>query len=199
MKLKDNYFLLLLIVCFAIFFVNLDAIFVNIMEARNFATAREMINLDHWIFTTLNNEPRYEKPPLPTWLTAIAMMLFGMKNLIAARLPAAVMGSIVSIFLYKLGFKFTNNSKYAFISGLIGATSFYILFSGRDGQWDIHTHGWMIMAIYFLFQIFQDSGNTMKNAVLSGIFIGCSFLSKGGIDVCASFTIFDLFWLRISL
>ena len=185
MKLKDNYFLLLLFVCFAIFFVNLDAIFVNIMEARNFATAREMINLDHWIFTTLNNEPRYEKPPLPTWLTAVSMMLFGMKNLIAARLPAAVMGSIVSIFLYRLGLKFTNNSKYAFISGLIGATSFYILFSGRDGQWDIHTHGWMIMAIYFLFQIFQDTGNSMKNAVLSGIFIGCSFLSKGPVSMYA--------------
>jgi len=185
MKLKDNYFLLLLFVCFAIFFVNLDAIFVNIMEARNFATAREMINLDHWIFTTLNNEPRYEKPPLPTWLTAVSMMLFGMKNLIAARLPAAVMGSIVSIFLYRLGLKFTNNNKYAFISGLIGATSFYILFSGRDGQWDIHTHGWMIMAIYFLFQIFQDTGNSMKNAVLSGIFIGCSFLSKGPVSMYA--------------
>lgn len=155
------------------------------MEARNFATAREMINFDHWIFTTLNNEPRYEKPPLPTWLTAMSMMLFGMKNLIAARLPAAVMGSIVSIFLYKLGFKFTNNSKYAFISGLIGATSFYILFSGRDGQWDIHTHGWMIMVIYFLFQIFQDSGNSVKNAVLSGIFIGCSFLSKGPVSMYA--------------
>jgi len=88
-------------ICIAIFFVNLDAVMINIMEARNFTTAREMINLDNWIFTTINNEPRYEKPPLPTWLTAISMHLFGMKNLFALRLPAAIMGSITVIFVYK--------------------------------------------------------------------------------------------------
>ncbi|WP_026916273.1 ArnT family glycosyltransferase [Christiangramia portivictoriae] len=185
MKLRDNYLLLLLFVCFAIFFVNLDAIFVNIMEARNFTTAREMIHLDHWIFTTLNNEPRYEKPPLPTWLTAVSMLIFGTKNLIAARLPAAVMGSVVSIFLYKLAFRYSKNQKYAFLSGLIAATSFYILFSGRDGQWDIHTHAWMIMAIYCLFQIFQGTGKLWRNALFSGIFIGCSFLSKGPVSMYA--------------
>ncbi len=185
MKLKDNYLLLLVLVCLAIFFVNLDAIFVNIMEARNFATAREMLNLDHWIFTTLNNEPRYEKPPLPTWLTAISMFLFGMKSLFALRLPAAIMGSITVIFIYKLGLKFTANRRYAFISGLIAATSFYILYSGRDGQWDIHTHAWMIMAIYGIYKLFTEETSKYSNAIISGILIGCSFLSKGPVSMYA--------------
>jgi len=185
MKLKDNYFLLILFVCLAVFFINLDAIFINIMEARNFITAREMIRMDHWIFTTLNNEPRYEKPPLPTWLTAISMLLFGTKNLIAARLPAAIMASILVIFLYKLGYKLTNYSKYAFLGALVAATSFYILFSGRDGQWDIHTHAWMIMAIYFIFKLLRGSAHTWKYAIISGIFMGCSFLSKGPVSMYA--------------
>ena len=185
MKLKDNYLLLLIIVCLAIFFVNLDAVFVNIMEARNFVTAREMINLDHWIFTTLNDEPRYEKPPLPTWLTAISMFLFGVKNLFAARLPAAIMGSITTIFIYKLGLRFSGNIKYAFISGLIAATSFYILFSGRDGQWDIHTHGWMIMAIYGMYKLFTDRANRYSYAIGCGILMGASFLSKGPVSMYA--------------
>lgn len=185
MRLKDNYLLLLFMVCIAIFFVNLDAIMVNIMEARNFVTAREMINLDHWIFTTLNNEPRYEKPPLPTWLTAISMLLFGMKNLFALRLPAAIMGTITVIFIYKFGLKFTANRKFAFISGLIGATSFYILYSGRDGQWDIHTHAWMIMAIYGMYRIFTEEGNKYTNGVIAGILLGCSFLSKGPVSMYA--------------
>ncbi|MDX1543480.1 MAG: glycosyltransferase family 39 protein [Christiangramia sp.] len=185
MKLKDNYLLLLILVCIAIFFVNLDAINVNIMEARNFAEAREMITLDNWIFTTLNNEPRYEKPPLPTWLTAISMMLFGMKSLFALRLPAAIMGTLTVVFIYKLGLKFTAHRKFAFISGLIASTSFYILYSGRDGQWDIHTHAWMIMAIYGLYKIFTEESDRYKNAVISGLLIGCSFLSKGPVSMYA--------------
>ena len=185
MKLKDNYLLLLIFVCLGIFFVNLDAIFVNIMEARNFVTAREMINLDHWIFTTLNDEPRYEKPPLPTWLTAISMLLFGIKNLFAARLPAAIMGSLTTIFIYKLGLKFSANRKYSFISGLIAASSFYILFSGRDGQWDIHTHGWMIMAIYGMYKLFTDRTNRYSYAIGCGILMGASFLSKGPVSMYA--------------
>jgi len=185
MKLKDNYLLLLCFICIAIFFVNLDAIMINIMEARNFTTAREMINLDHWVFTTLNNEPRYEKPPLPTWLTAISMLLFGMKSLFALRLPAAIMGSLTVIFIYKLGLKFTAHRKYAFIAGLIAASSFYILYSGRDGQWDIHTHAWMMMSIYGMYRIFTDEGNKYTNGLIAGLLLGCSFLSKGPVSMYA--------------
>ena len=60
---------------------NLGLIQTNIMECRNLISAREMVNNGHWIFTTLNNEPRYEKPPLPTWITALFMMLFGMQSM----------------------------------------------------------------------------------------------------------------------
>ena len=185
MKLRDNYLLLLVLVCMAIFFVNLDAIYVNIMEARNFVTAREMIELDHWIFTTLNDEPRYEKPPLPTWMTAVSMLLFGMKSLFALRLPAAIMGTLTVVFIYKLGLKFSQNRKYAFVAGLIASTSFYILYSGRDGQWDIHTHAYMVMAIYTIYKLLTEESSRYLYAVISGILIGCSFLSKGPVSMYA--------------
>lgn len=162
MKVRDNYVLLLLLVCSAIFLINLDAIFVNIMEARNFITAREMINFDHWIFTTMNNEARYEKPPLPTWMTAISMFILGMKSLFALRLPAAIMG-ILSVFaVFKITEKLTANSSLSFTTGLVAATSFYILLSGRDGQWDIFTHSFMLWAVYCLigFSERKKSGET---------------------------------------
>ena len=53
---------------------------VTIMEARNFITAREMLTDGNWILTTMNGEARYPKPPLPTWLTALSAMLFGVKS-----------------------------------------------------------------------------------------------------------------------
>lgn len=54
------------------FIFNLDVLDVTIMEARNFITAREMTLDGNWLLTTMNGEPRYQKPPLPTWLAAIS-------------------------------------------------------------------------------------------------------------------------------
>ncbi len=184
MRLKDNYQLLLLVVTSTIFLVNLDAIFVNIMEARNFITAREMINLDHWIFTTMNNEPRYEKPPLPTWMTAISMLVFGMKNLFALRLPAAIMGILAVFATFKITEKLTENLKLSFLIGLVATTSFYILLSGRDGQWDIFTHSFMLWAIYCIISFCRNE-KVWRNSVFSGVLIGFSFLSKGPVSMYA--------------
>jgi len=176
---------ILTLVCVGIFFVNLDALIVNIMEARNFTTAREMINDGNWILTTLNGEPRYQKPPLPTWLTALSAMLFGLKNLFALRLPAAIMGLITVVYTYKLGTRFTKNRTYGFIAGLIAATSFYIVFAGRNGQWDIFTHAFMMVCIYKLFQFFSKDEKKYQNALLAALFFGASFMSKGPVSLYA--------------
>jgi len=157
------------------------------MEARNFITAREMIQDSNWILTTLNGEPRYQKPPLPTWLTAISAMIFGLKSLTALRLPAALVTLLLVVFFNKLAILFTENKKYAFISSLILATSFYIVFAGRNGQWDIFTHGFMMVTIYQLFLFFTSEGKKYQRALIAAIFFGFSFMSKGPVSLYALF------------
>ncbi|MBQ0739189.1 glycosyltransferase family 39 protein, partial [Aquimarina celericrescens] len=103
---KERHSYYLLIIIGLIFFVNLDAIYVNIMEARNFITAREMINLNNWLLTTLNDVPRYQKPPLPTWLTALFGNLANFKSLILLRLPAALCSLLLIFGFYKILPKF---------------------------------------------------------------------------------------------
>ncbi|MRT17129.1 phospholipid carrier-dependent glycosyltransferase [Vitellibacter sp. q18] len=185
MKVEKNHLLLLLLTCAAIFFVNLNSLPVNIMEARNFITAREMLTDGHWLLTTINGEPRYQKPPLPTWLTAFSAAIFGIKNVWALRLPAAIMTLFLILFSYKLAKKLTSEKLYAFISSLIMATSFYIVASARDGQWDIYTHGFMVICIYLLFLFFTEETHKYRNAILAGLFFGCSFLSKGPVSLYA--------------
>lgn len=184
-SIKSNHLLLLVVASISIFFVNLDALYVNIMEARNFITAREMLVDGNWLLTTLNGEARYEKPPLPTWITAISAAIFGLKNLIALRLPAALMALLLILFSYALGLKLTNNKRYAFFSALILATSFYVVFAGRNGQWDIFTHAFMAVAIYALFNFFNSKESTYKNIIIAGLFLGFSFMSKGPVSIYA--------------
>ncbi|UGU17146.1 glycosyltransferase family 39 protein [Sinomicrobium kalidii] len=176
----------LLLVCLVIFFCNLDELYINIMEARNFVTAREMLSANNWLLTTLNGLPRYEKPPLPTWLTALSAAVFGMKNLFALRLPAALAATLGVYMMYRLNFKVHQNKRLSLYTGLILATSFYVIFSGRNGQWDIFTHGFMITSLYFLYMLFQGE-KPWKNALLAGIFAGASFMSKGPVSLYTLF------------
>ncbi|WBL23159.1 ArnT family glycosyltransferase [Zunongwangia sp. HRR-M8] len=197
MKLKfHRYLLAIIFVCILIFFINLDAIYINIMEARNFGSAREMLTLDHWLLTTLNDIPRYEKPPLPTWLTAISAKIFGIENLWALRIPAACAATLLTVSLYKFLELLNITRKQAFIAALIEVTSFYIIFSGRNGQWDIFTHSFMMVSIYFLFRLFNDDKKLWHNTLLGGIFFGFSILSKGPVSV---YTLFLSFLIAYSI
>ncbi|MEP6260303.1 MAG: glycosyltransferase family 39 protein [Gillisia sp.] len=179
--------LLLLALGSLVFLTNLDALFVNIMEARNFITAREMLVHDNWIFTTMNELPRYQKPPLPTWLTAISARLFGIENVYAYRLPAALASLFLLLIFYKMQLQAGIHKALAFGTGIILMTSFYVFFAGREGQWDIFTHSFMIGSIYYFIKTFAGNEYRLKNSVIGGLFLGASLMSKGPVSLYALF------------
>ena len=185
--MPKKYFWGLLVVCLVLFVSNLDLVYVNIMEARNFISAREMLTHGHWLHTTLNLEPRYEKPPLPTWLTAIAMALFGKNNLYGLRLPAVLSVIILVFTSFQLMTLIVKNNFHAFVSSLVLASSFYIIFSGRNNQWDIFAHSFMMLAILQIFTALKADINTYKNWLWAGLFMGFSILSKGPVSLFALF------------
>ncbi len=166
---------------------NLDVLYVNIMEARNFITAREMLTHSNWIHTTLNLEPRYEKPPLPTWLTAMAMWVFGKNNLYGLRLPAVISVIVLVFASFKLMTLIVKNNYHAFVSSLVLATSFYIVFSGRNAQWDIFAHSFMMISILLIYKTLKNDLPQYQNALLAGFFMGLSILSKGPVSLYALF------------
>ncbi|MGM5470766.1 ArnT family glycosyltransferase [Flavobacteriaceae bacterium LMO-SS05] len=159
---------------------------VSIMEARNFITAREMVTDGNWLLTTMNGVARYEKPPLPTWLTAVFGLFFGIKNIVALRFPAILMVALIGVGIYKLSKRLLGNQQHSFINALIGVTSFYVIGIIIEAPWDIFTHGFMIIALYYLFQLFQGD-KLIHNYLLAGCFIGFSILSKGPISIYALF------------
>ena len=81
------------------------------MEARNFQAAKEMIEDNNWLLPTLNGEPRYQKPPLPTWLTALSVYLFNSKSIIFFRIPAVLLLFIIGITSYFFSLKIKISSK----------------------------------------------------------------------------------------
>src|SRR5690606_7680695 len=70
-------------------------------------------------------------------------------------------------------------------AALILATSFYIIFSGRNGQWDIFTHSFMVLSIYFLYKALHSPSIHWFFVLCSAVFLGCSILSKGPVSLYA--------------
>jgi 4-amino-4-deoxy-L-arabinose transferase-like glycosyltransferase len=164
---------------------NLDVLQVSIMEARNFITAREMITDGNWIFTTMNGEARYQKPPLPTWINAVFALVFGIKSIIAFRLPSIIFVAIIGVYTYLISSKIVSKTTHSFINALIIITSFYVIGITFEAPSDIFTHGFMIIGIYHLFLLFSKNENIIRHSLVAGLFIGCSILSKGPVSFYA--------------
>jgi len=183
MRYKNE--IILFVVTGMLLFSGLDKINVNIMEARNFISAREMVQNKEYLLTTLNNEPRYQKPPLPTWLTAISGSIFGFDSLYALRLPVVVITFLLVFVFYYFSILLGFSSKHSLNNALILITSFYIFFAGRDNQWDMYTHSFMMVCIYFLWKLLRHDSHIMANGLMAGFFLGLSFLSKGPVSFYA--------------
>ena len=169
--------ILLLMVCtFVLYNGILPA---NIMEARNLTTAREMVTEYNWLQPTLNGELRLEKPPLPTWISAITMLLSGQDDLSLLRLPSALSAMLLVFFLFKLTKELTDDHLLPWLTAGTASTSFYIFFMARDSSWDIFCHSFMLGAIWLLHMGLKNKDLKFLPFIGSAILMGLSFLSKG--------------------
>lgn len=184
-KLQHNPIIVLLLFVLIMLGFTIHYLPVSIMEARNFITAREMLTDDNWLLTTMNGEARYQKPPLPTWFSAIFALIFGITKLTALRFPAIIFIALTGIFTYLLSKQLTKNKLHSSINALIVVTSFYVIGITIEAPWDIFTHGFMLMGIYFLFHFFQAQKTSYKHVIIAGIMLGGSILCKGPVSFYA--------------
>ncbi len=169
--------LLLLMLC--TFAVHNGVLPANIMEARNLTTAREMVTEHNWMHPTLNGVLRLEKPPLPTWITATAMLLFGQDNLSLLRIPSALAAMLLIFFLFRLTRELTTDTMLPWLAAGTATTSFYLFFLARDISWDIFCHSFMLGAIWLMHRGLKNYKLTYAPFIGSAILMGLSFLSKG--------------------
>ena len=183
MEKKDfKYILTLIPITFIAFFSTVWIRPADLMEARNFITAREMILNDNFIVPTLNGSLRFEKPPLPTWLTAGIMKLTeNFTDEYILRIPSALCGILFIILLYCFVKYMTKDSFKSFITSFVGATTFMIIKISNENAWDIYTYVFAFGGVLFLIKGFQQE--KIFNFFISGIFIACSILSKGPVGI----------------
>jgi 4-amino-4-deoxy-L-arabinose transferase-like glycosyltransferase len=172
----------LFLVSLLTFFPNLWVSRASLMEARNFVTAREMVRDGNWIITTMNGNYRFEKPPLPTWITAFFMKMFNTtSNEYILRLPIAILSMILIFLIYFFVKTSTRNNKLALVSGFVSVTTFMLIKLGNENTWDMFAYIFMFGCISFIFRGLKEG--RIGDFVVAGIFMGASLLSKGPVPL----------------
>lgn len=167
------------LVCLITFFVHNEVIVPDIMESRNIITAREMVYEGHWLSPTMNGEPRLEKPPLPTWLTAVAEMA-SPDNLALQRGMAGMM-ALLLVFYFR---RFARHLLHMdpLIPTLLLCTCYSVILMGRTASWDIYCHAFMMGGIYHLTRALQAPPPAWRHFLAAALFTGLSILSKGPVS-----------------
>lgn len=177
-----SHIVLLAIVCIATFFVNNQVIMPDIMESRNIITAREMVDDGHWIVTTMNGDLRLEKPPLPTWLTAVAQIV-SPDSIALQRAMAGLAAVMLVLFFYAFARSVLRIDPL--IPTLLLCTCYNIILMGRTASWDIYCHAFMMGAIYMLARALSASGCRWWLWIGAGVMTGLSIMSKGPVSLYA--------------
>ena len=176
---KQTAILVLLALAVPTFMVNLGVYDADLMEARNFITAREMLEDGHWWSTTMNGELRLEKPPLPTWITAIFGCFSDAYPLWLMRLPAAIMGLLMVYWTFLLGSTLFNDTKKAFWGAWVLASSLLAVQMARTGTWDIYFVGFAMGSFVYFLRGMKRDGPAYAPFLMGGVCMGLSLFSKG--------------------
>lgn len=196
---KQELFMVLftLAVVFIGTFLYSDRVTVDLMEPRNYITAREMVENRTWLLPTMEGKLRIAKPPLPTWITAWAMMWAGTDtNLVANRIPAGICALLLCLFTYLIARRLSADRGFAIATLIVLATSVLYLVSARRNEWDIYVHTFMAGAIWALLEILGRTQGKTLYTLLFSLFMALSFYSKGPVAFWAMLLPFLLsYWI----
>lgn len=173
------------------FFVNNRTLQPDIMESRNLVTAREMVETGEWLVPTMNGELRLEKPPLPTWVSAVVESV-SPDDIAAQRAVASLFGVMLVVFFYLLCRDVFRVDPV--IAVILLCSCYQFMLMARTVSWDIYTHAFMLGGIYFLVMAVKVRGRQWWRFCLAGLFAGLSVMSKGPVSLFALFLPFLLAW-----
>ena len=186
MRVESKHIIILIALCYVcLMFGNGIVSITNPDETFYAQTAREMVQHKTWMTPYLFDQPQFEKPILLYWLLRVAFLIFGVSSFSIRFFPAvfASLGVLAVYYLTLLAFK---DSKKAFISGLVLASSGLYIGLSRAVFTD------MIFSVFILFSLLSFYWGycykTKKGLglLLFFVFSGLSVLTKGPIGFLIS-------------
>lgn len=193
---KDKKLLSILGLSFISFFSTIWIRKADLMESRNFITAREIVFNNEWLVTTLNGQYRFEKPPLPTWFTAAVMKISNnFSDEWILRLPVALVSVLLIFFIYRFVQELSDNKNLPFLVSFVAATTFMITKVGSENAWDAYPYIFMFGSITYLLK--SINSKRTFSLLFASILLAASLLSKGPVAIYGMFLPFVISYIWV--
>ena len=162
------------------FFTNLGGIPLFDLDEGAFSEAtRELFERHDFLITTLNGEPRYDKPILFYWLQALSVSLLGW-NEFALRLPSALAATgwtlATTAFVARV-----RDLRTGCIAGIVLATSLLVALIGKSAISDATLNCFLAASMFTIYLYYLESRR--RYVIATFVFIGLGFLTKGPIAI----------------
>jgi 4-amino-4-deoxy-L-arabinose transferase-like glycosyltransferase len=172
--------LALLAFCGFLFLLGLQIVgLVGADEPRYAQVAREMLARHDWVTPVLYGHPWLEKPPLYYWCAMISYKGAGGVSDAAARLPTAVLSSLLVIFIYSWGRRFRPGMQLD--AALITASAAIIIGFGRSASTDMPLTVMFTIAMLSWYAWFASQKRSWLLAFY--FFMALATLAKGPVAV----------------
>ena len=166
--------------CGFLFFAGLQVIgLVGADEPRYAQIAREMLARHDWVTPVLFGQPWLEKPPLLYWGEMLAYKVAGGVSGWAARLPSAVLCTLMVFFIYVWARRFRRGMQLD--AALITAASVLIIGFGRGASTDMPLAATFTIAMLSWYGWYESQNRAWLLAFYA--FAGLGTLAKGPVAV----------------
>jgi 4-amino-4-deoxy-L-arabinose transferase-like glycosyltransferase len=182
--------LALIAFCGFLFFAGLQVIgLVGADEPRYAQIAREMLQRGDWVTPVLNGQPWLEKPPLYYWTAMLAYKATGEVSDWAARLPSAILCSLMIFFIYVWARHFRRGMQLD--AALITAASAIVIGFGRSASTDMPLTAMFTAAMLCWYGWYSNQNRGWLLAFY--VFTGLGTLAKGPVAVVLAGLIIAVF------
>ena len=172
--------LALIAFCGFLFFAGLQVIgLVGADEPRYAQIAREMLQRDDWVTPVLYGQPWLEKPPLYYWSAMLSYKATGGVSDWAARLPSAILCSLMIFFIYVWARHFRRGMQLD--AALITAASAIVIGFGRSASTDMPLTAMFTVAMLCWYGWYSNQNRGWLLGFY--LFAGLGTLAKGPVAV----------------
>lgn len=152
----------------------------------------EMLRGGDWLRTSLNGEPRYDKPMLAYWLQAASVQLLGVREL-AFRLPSILAAACWVLAVFNFTLEKTRALSSARFAAACCGLALMVAVVGHAATADALLNLWLALA---LFDIYRHSREPRRSTLLrTFLWMGLGFLTKGPIAIALPAAASFLFYL----
>jgi len=169
-------------------------------EGAFLEATRELLDGGHWAATTLDGEPRYDKPILSYWLQATALTLFGWTTPwvpieMIGRLPSVIAGALWALVLGRFSAEVTNKPALGVFVAFALATTLGTLVIARAATADAILNLWLALLFTDIARYLQNPTDSIRLRVF--LWFGLGILTKGPVAVLIPAGAFGL-WVLLS-